>query len=143
MGLETFMPQHMVERRVRGCLRAERRPVFAGYVFVSPGRARPDWRRIRSTPGVSQLVGFGQAGPALVPNALVAELMQRCDAAGVLQPDQDFVEGDRVRVTRGPFADFVSTIEKIDSERRIHLLLDLLGGKTRVSLDPDRVVRQA
>lgn len=144
MGVAPFMPLEAVERRARGKARVELRPVFAGYVFIDAG-ARPDcWRRIRATPGVAQLVGLhGVHGgaPARVPGMVVAGLMARCDADGVLRPDTDFAPGERVRITSGPFADFVARIEHVDATRRVHLLLDLLGTKTPVSLDPARAVR--
>jgi len=37
-------------------------------------------------------------------------------------------------LTRGPFTDFVATIETIDPDRRIWVLLDILGAATRVAL---------
>lgn len=142
LDIDLFMPQHDVERRWRGRVRMEQRPVFGGYIFFSTGTAQAAWRPVRMTPGVSQIIGFGQNGPARVPNEIIAGLMQRCDASGRLQPDQDFAIGDKVRITSGPFADFVSEIERIDEKQRIHVLLDLLGGHTRVALDPARLARQ-
>ena len=142
LGFDLFMPQHVVERRWRGRVRAERRPVFVGYVFVGTDPERPRWRQIRATPGVSQLVGFGANGPARVPGEIVAGLMQRCDASGLLQPEQDFAAGETVRIVSGPFADFVARIEEVDAERRVHLLLDLLGRKTRIGVDPGCVARR-
>lgn len=141
MGFELFMPLEAVERRSRGKVWVDLRPVFAGYVFIDTGE-RPDcWRRIRATPGVAQLVGLHHGAPARVPGPVVAGLMARCDTDGVLQPDTDFTPGEQIRITSGPFADFVARIEHVDAERRIHLLLDLLGTKTPVSLDPARAVR--
>ncbi|MFX0543389.1 transcription termination/antitermination protein NusG [Roseovarius sp. S4756] len=142
LDVDLFMPQHMVERRWRGQIRIEQRPVFAGYIFFSKNGAGVHWSQLRSTPGVSQLVGFGQNGPACVPGEIVRGLMRRCDEFGVLQADNDLVAGDDIRITSGPFADFVTTIEHIDDEKRIHVLLDLLGAHTRVTLDRQRVVRQ-
>lgn len=142
LGLDLFMPQHMTERRWRGRMRTEQRPVFAGYIFFSTGAAQAAWTPVRTTPGVSQIIGFGTNGPARVPNEIIAGLMQRCDASGRLQPDRDFAVGDRVRITSGPFAEFVSLIEKIDADQRIHVLLELLGGHTQVALDPIRIIRQ-
>ena len=141
MGFDMFMPMHKVERRVRGRVRWESAPVFKGYVFISAGQTTGQWHKLRSTPGVAQLIGFGGGAPALVPAGVVAGLMERCDANGLLQTDNGFVTGERVRITSGPFADFVSTIEHVDSERRVHVLLDLLGSKTRVNVDPARVIR--
>lgn len=142
LDLDLFMPQHDVERRWRGRVLMAQRPVFAGYIFFSTGLAQAAWRSVGTTPGVSRIIGFGKAGPARVPNEIIAGLMQRCDASGRLQPDQDFAVGDTVRIASGPFADFVSEIEKIDANQRVHVLLEVLGGQTRVTLDPTRLIRQ-
>lgn len=141
LGFELFMPRHEVQRRWRGRTLSELRPVFAGYVFLGTGRAGTRWDLVRATPGVARVIGFGSDGPATVPGDLVAGLMQRCDADGLLRPDPTLAAGDRIRIVSGPFVDLVTTIDRIDPEKRIHVLLDLLGGKTKISLDPDTVVR--
>lgn len=141
LGFDLFMPRHQVQRRWRGRTLSELRPVFAGYMFLGTGRVGTRWDLIRTTPGVAKLIGFGAEGPAMVPGEFVAGLMHRCDAEGLLQPDPHLTVGDRVRIVSGPFADFVTTIDRIDAEKRIHVLLNLLGGKTKISLDCGMVTR--
>jgi transcriptional antiterminator RfaH len=69
--------------------------------------------------------------------------MARCDLAGVLRPVQDdFAMGDKIRIISGPFTDFVTQIDKIDPERRLHVLIDLLGRPTKVVLDPELARRR-
>lgn len=138
-GFDVFMPRIPTLRRYKGRLKTETRAVFSGYVFVAGDPDRPRWEEMRTTPGVARLIGFGANGPATVPSGIVAGLMQRCDADGMLQPDLDLEVGDRVRILSGPFAEFVTTIERIDPERRVHVMLELLGAATRVSLDPGAV----
>lgn len=140
-GLDLFMPQHMVERRWRGQLRTEQRPIFKGYLFFSARATVLPWPQIRNTPGVSQIVGFGQNGPSRVPTEIVEGLRQRCDGSGLLQPESDLAAGDTILITSGPFTDFVSKIEQIEDDKRVHVLLELLGAHTRVVLDRQRVVR--
>ncbi|WP_147095017.1 transcription termination/antitermination protein NusG [Roseovarius sp. TE539] len=139
LRLDLFMPQHVTERRWRGRVRPETRPIFAGYIFFSNSDNGARWDRIQNAPGVARIIGFGGAGPARVPTDLVAGLMQRCDESGLLRPEQGFSVGDEIRIAAGPFRDFISTIEHIDAEKRIHVLLDMLGRKTRVTLTPDQV----
>ena len=141
--LDLFMPEHITEARWRGRLREVQRPLFAGYVFFSPRAAPAEWFKIRNTPGVAQIIGFGRNGPASVPRAVVEGLRQRCDSSGLLQPPEALQVGDDIRITSGPFADFVSKIEQIDAQKRIHVLLELLGAHTRVVVDPHRVARNS
>lgn len=136
------MPQHMAERRWRGRVISEIRAVFAGCVFFRAAPFPPQWHKVRTAPGVTQFIGFGANCPAEVPLAIVAGLMQRCDAEGLLQQEQDLSPGDRVPITKGPFREFITTIEKIDRERRIHVFLELMGRETKVILESGDFVRR-
>ena len=137
LDCEVFLPRQESRRHWRGRIIQELRPVFAGYLFVGTDPARPIWQPIRRAHGVSRIIGFGAHGPAMVPARVVAGLMARCDADGVLRPFQnEFAVGDAIRIVSGPFADFVTQVDKIDPDRRLHVLLDLLGRPTRVVLDP-------
>ncbi|KFE33265.1 hypothetical protein DW2_18839 [Thioclava atlantica] len=40
-------------------------------------------------------------------------------------------------ITAGPLTDFIARVEKVDAERRVWLLLDILGRETRISADAE------
>jgi transcriptional antiterminator RfaH len=130
-----FSPTQAETRRRGGRFVSETRPLFPGYLFVSFNPASGAWRTINSTYGVSRLVTFGARVPAPVPHALVAGLMARCDEAGHLLPPQALKPGDRAHVLSGPFAQFVATVESLAPQRRVSVLLEVLGSQTRVWLD--------
>jgi len=141
LPVEVFMPYHMATIRQNRHFRRQRRPLFAGYIFIGADTERMPWRRIRTTPGVSQVIGSGSTGPSKVPSEIIAGLVQRCDEHGMLQAEADLAIGDQIKITSGPFAEFVSTVEHIDGDQRIHALLDLLGAKRRVAVDSCHVTR--
>lgn len=137
LSCEVFLPQQLAERRWRGRVLKELRPVFPGYLFVGIDPARPLWQSMRTARGVSRIIGFGEQGPAVVPAEIVSGLMARCDGDGVLQPArEELLVGDKIKIISGPFANFVTSIDKIDANRRLHVLLDLLGHPTRIQLNP-------
>ena len=106
-GFETFLPMQDVTQRHSTKFVQQRRPLFPGYMFVSFALDTAPWRKINSTVGVARLVSFdGQ------PKAL--------------PPDQ-FAPGDELQVMSGPFAEYVATIETIDAEQRIWLLMEFMG----------------
>lgn len=142
LGIDVFVPLQMRTQRWRGRLRQVTAPVFPGYVFLGLDPARPQWRRVNSTPGITRLVRFGTEGPAPVPSALVTGLMMRCDGDGYLCPPEDLKPGDAVRITAGPFAEMISTIEAIDAQERVALLIEIMGRATRVKLPKRDVVRR-
>lgn len=63
-------------------------------------------------------------------------------AADMRHAPEDFAVGDKIRILSGPFAEFVTRIDRIDPERRLTVLLDLLGGPTKVVLPAEGVIRQ-
>ncbi|MDB0035974.1 transcriptional activator RfaH [Planktomarina temperata] len=118
-GFETFLPMQDVTQRHSTKFVQQRRPLFPGYMFVSFALDTAPWRKINSTVGVARLVSFdGQ------PKAL--------------PPDQ-FAPGDELQVMSGPFAEYVATIETIDAEQRIWLLMEFMGQKTRMAVWPEQV----
>ena len=143
LDADLFMPWHRTTRRWRGRVSETLAPVFAGYAFVGISPARPNWSALRTAPGVARIVSGQDGQPARVPRTVVDGLMRRCDYDGVLRPDYDLKSGDRGRGTCGPFAEFVSTVESIDADHRVWLLLDMLGGTRRVQVDQTMLRRRA
>jgi len=137
-GFRTFLPMEDTTKTVRGRFVTTLRPVFPGYIFVAFNTTMGHWRAINSTNGVTRLVSFGKE-PVPVPLDVVTQLMLRCDASGKLLPPAQMVPGDEVRLTTGPFADFVATIESIEPDRRVWVLMDMIGAQTRVAVRPDQL----
>lgn len=136
-GFRTFMPLEEGTVRRGGRFVTASMPLFPGYVFVAVD-VGAQWRSINSTYGITRLVSFGQE-PAPVPLALISQLMLRCDAAGKLLPPRLLKPGDQVRITSGPFAEFVAEVEAIAPDRRVFVLMELMGGQTRVAVKPDQL----
>ena len=133
-GFRTFLPMEQGTQNRKGRFVSTLRPMFPGYVFVSFDVAGGLWRKIHSTYGITRLVSFGKE-PAAVPLDIVSQLMLRCDTAGKLLPPKLLKPGDQVRMTSGPFADFVAAIETIAPDRRVWVLMEIMGGQTRVAVD--------
>lgn len=140
-GFGTFLPLHRETRRKTSRFATDLRPLFPGYVFVAFDACDAQWRAIRSTQGITRLVSFGEK-PALVPAALVDALRGRCGADGCLRDAAQLEIGDSVTVTQGPFAAFAATVETIEPDRRVWVLLDLMGRQIRVAV-PDTSLRLA
>jgi transcriptional antiterminator RfaH len=64
----------------------------------------------------------------------VESLIEAADPEGNIQFDFQLREGQTVRVTAGPFADFVGELEHLDDNGRVRVLLEVMGGKRRVAL---------
>ena len=132
------MPQEEVGKRRSGKFVTVRQPLFPGYLFVAFDKALGHWRKVNSTFGITRLVSFGNE-PAQVPLDLISQLMLRCDQSGKLLPPKLIKAGDQVTVTQGPFADFVGEVETIAPDRRVWVLMEIMGGKKRVALQSEQL----
>lgn len=137
-GFKTFLPMQEVTRRKASHFVNDLKPLFPGYMFVSFDTEIDAWRKINSTMGVSRLVSFGSE-PKALPTQLVSGLMMRCDENGKLLPPNTLREGDSVELLTGPFAKFVATVDSIDPEQRIWVIMDYMGQKTRIQIASDQL----
>tara|TARA_Y100000385_G_scaffold275852_1_gene320795 strand:- start:302 stop:799 length:498 start_codon:yes stop_codon:yes gene_type:complete len=137
-GFETFLPMQKITRRKASRFVSDLKPLFPGYKFVSVNTALAPWRTINSTIGVSRLVSF-EGKPMPLPLQLISGLMLRCDASGVLLPPKSLKEGDSVEMLTGPFANFIATVDTIDPDQRIWVLMDFMGQKTRMQVTADQL----
>jgi transcriptional antiterminator RfaH len=63
--------------------------------------------------------------------------MLRCDEGGKLLPPRILMTGDAVKISGGPFANFVATVKEIGPDQRVWVLLDLMGRTARVAVNSD------
>lgn len=137
-GFKTFLPLEEETRQQRGKFVTHMRPMFPGYIFVAFDAARGFWRQVNSTQGVTRLVSFGKE-PTKVPADLVSQLVLRCDAEGRLLPSEQLEPGVQVTLTTGPFANFVAEVEKVAPDRRVWVLMEIMGGRTRVAVGAEHL----
>lgn len=140
-GFKTFLPLEEETRHRNGKFLTATRPLFPGYIFVAFDATRGHWRSINSTFGITKLVSFGKE-PAQVPLELVSQIMLRCNSEGKLLPPKLLKPGDQVTLNKGPFANFVVEVEKIAPDRRVWVLMEIMGGKTRVAVEADQLRRE-
>ena len=137
-GFQTFLPVEEKTHERKGKFVTSLKPLFPGYIFVAFDAARDFWRSVNSTYGITRLVSFGKETRS-VPYDLVSQLMSRCDDTGKLLPPKVIKPGDTVMLTTGPFANFVAEVERITPDKRVWILMNLLGGPTRVGVQPDQL----
>lgn len=114
-------------------------PLFPGYIFAQldlSGR----WKSAAHTRGVLRLLCFAPERPAPVPEGVVEELIATASIHSVItQIAPPMIEaGAKVRVTDGPFAD-QQGIALWSDQRRVWLLMDLMGGTREVAVDRKHV----
>ena len=137
-GFRAFLPQ--VRKTVRHArqLRTVRAPLFPRYLFVELDLARDRWLSIRSTIGVANLFTSSEGQPIPVPRGVVEALLAQCDG-DIVRLSVDLKPGQRVRLLSGPFADLIGTIERLDSDGRVRMLLELMRTAAPIIVDSSAV----
>ena len=138
-GFETFLPLNETTSRRTSRFINTSKPLFPGYMFIKLDRAESGWHKINSTYGVSRLITFNSILKS-IPTTFVDSLMKRYDSSGKLLPIQKLKKGDQVTVLKGPFANFIATVEKYEADQRISILMDLMGRKTKIQTPSDNLI---
>jgi len=125
------------------------RKLFPGYVLVQMMELKQDdpaasdqdkthsskaWTVVRNSPGVTGFVGSGTAPTPLDKPEVLSILRQmRAEEPRI---KVGFSPGQSVRITDGPFADFVGTVDEINMEKgKVKVLVSFFGRETPVELD--------
>jgi len=108
--------------------------ILPGYILVQMKMSDQSWNIVRNTPGVTGFVGSGST-PAPLPQEEVDQILKQM-AAETPKVKVGFRKGQSVRVTNGPFIDFVGVVDEISTEKgKVKVLLSLFGRETPVELD--------
>jgi transcription elongation factor/antiterminator RfaH len=131
-GFRTYLPKTQKTIRHARQLRTVWAPFFPRYLFVALDLGRDPWLSVRSTIGVSYLVSC-DGRPAPVPVGVVESLIENSDDNLSLL-GSDLIKGQPVRILVGPFADLVGTLDKLDENGRVSILLEMMGTAVPVAL---------
>ena len=145
MGMDDKIFQVLVpeedEIEIRGGQRVTvQKKVYPGYVLVEMILDPDSWFVVRNTPGVTGFVGGANIpGVRNEPIPLdETEVKQILRQMGVETPKYRvaFTKGQSVRVTDGPFAEFIGTVDEVNPERnKVKVLVSIFGRETPVELD--------
>ncbi|MDP2743684.1 MAG: transcription termination/antitermination protein NusG [Dehalococcoidia bacterium] len=117
-----------------GQRRTVRKKVFPGYVLIQMLLDDKTWEVVRNTPGVTGFVGRENKPEALAEEEVSKIMSQMADK--VPRVKVGFAKGQSIRVTDGPFIDFVGVVDEISSDKgKAKVLLSLFGRETPVELD--------
>jgi transcriptional antiterminator NusG len=117
-----------------GRRRTVTRKILPGYVLVQMKMDENTWSVVRNTPGVTGFVGSGNT-PTPLAEKEVGEILKQMSAEAP-KVKVGFRKGQSVRVTDGPFIDFVGVVDEINMEKgKVKVLLSLFGQETPVELD--------
>jgi len=117
-----------------GQRRTVTKKILPGYIIVQMLMTDQSWNVVRNTPGVTGFVGSGNK-PTPLKEEEVDQILKQM-AAEAPRVKVGFRQGQSIRVTDGPFIDFVGIVDEISSDKgKAKVLLSLFGRETPVELD--------
>ncbi len=116
------------------------RKVFPGYLLVHMLMDDDSWHVVRNTPGVT---GFVSAEDERESRPKPVPLEQKEVDAILVQMESDkprirvgYTKGQSVRITDGPFVDFLGVVDEVYTDRsKVKVLVSFFGRETPVELD--------
>ena len=139
-GFDVFSPLINKTTRTSSKFLHTKAPLFPGYLFIGTTIDPVPWKSINGTRGVSKAVTLGGVYRSI--NIMIIEgLQKRCDEHGVLKNLYDIKVGDRIKIERGPFADFVCTVDQIKDDQRAWVLIDILQQKAKSKISLNDVLK--
>lgn len=132
--LEVVVPTEEVVELKNGKKKAKMKKIFPGYALVKMIMTDESWYVVRNTRGVT-----GFVGPTSKPIPLTEEeVMNMGIEKRIIEIDVEI--GESVKVTSGPFENFVGVVEEIHVERQIlKVLISMFGRETPVELEFNQI----
>ena len=143
-GYHVYLPRIRTKQRRRGHWVDIVEALFPRYLFIQIDPFRCSAAPVRSTRGVVGLVHFGRE-PAVVQDSIIETLLQGEDSASGLHRDNRplFCVGDPVKLMDGPLAGMEGIFAQQDGDKRVLVLLELLGKTNKIRVSRDSVARAA
>ncbi len=123
-----------------GKRRSERRKLFPGYILVQMTMDDESWYAVRNTPGVTGFVSSEdesdkRAKPVPLEDKQMEDILSQVDSAPT-RIRIGLEKGETVRITEGPFVDFIGAISDVDEGKgKVRVLVSFFGRETPVELD--------
>ena len=138
--LQVLVPTEAEVVFKEGKRRAERRKLFPGYILVHMSMDDESWYAVRNTPGVTGFVSSEDESdkrpkPVPLEDKQVEDILNQVES-GVSRVKIGLERGETVRITEGPFVDFIGAINDVDeSKGKVRVLVSFFGRETPVELD--------
>ena len=146
MGMENYIFRVIVPETTEieikdGKQKEKVKKMFPGYVLVEMIMTDEAWFVVRNTPGVT---GFlGSSGKGAKPFPLFdheIEKILKTMGMSVKEVKVDYSEGDKVKITDGPFKLMVGKVLEVDKDNnKASVSIDLFGQETTVEVELSQI----
>lgn len=140
---QVLIPTEKVMTVKNGKKVVKERNLYSGYVFIEAQLTGEVIYELTNTTNVIDFLRGRQknSDPEILREAEVMRMLGAVDELS--DPEVDFIVGEKVKVTDGPFKDFPGVIEEVNAERRkLKVSIKIFERKTPLELDYSQVERE-
>lgn len=110
------------------------RSLYSGYVFAKLELDTALWHKIQSLAKVSRFIGESKK-PTPLSEKDINLILEKAEKKGAPKPKISFDDGESVRITEGPFANFTGVVEEYDMVHgKLRLNVSIFGRSTPVEI---------
>ena len=110
------------------------RSLYPGYAFAHLYLDTELWHLIQSLPKVGRFIGESKK-PTPLSEKDIALILEKAEKKGAPKPKIFFENGESVRITEGPFANFTGSVEEYDMVHgKLTLNVSIFGRSTPVEI---------
>ncbi len=110
------------------------RSLYPGYAFANLDLDTALWHLIQSLPKVGRFIGESKK-PTPLSEKDIALILEKAEKKGAPKPKIFFENGESVRITEGPFANFTGSVEEYDMVHgKLTLNVSIFGRSTPVEI---------
>jgi transcriptional antiterminator NusG len=138
--LQVVVPTEEIVEIREGKRIPKRARLYPGYIMVQMEMNDESWYVVRNTPGVTGFISSddereGRPKPVPLESWEVDDILHQIESE-TPKPRIGYAKGQSVRITDGPFADFIGTVDDVDIDKgKVSVLVSFFGRETPVELD--------
>lgn len=125
--------ERVIELRGGGKKESDKK-FYPGYILIEMELDDESWHLVRKTPRVTGFVGG--SNPVPLSQEEVDVILQQMEKGHAVQVKTQYQKNETVRITDGPFTNFVGYVEDVDMDHgRLRVMVSIFGRQTPVELN--------
>lgn len=137
---QVLVPTERIIELKGGGEKESNKKFYPGYILVEMELDDESWHLVRKTPRVTGFVGG--LNPVALSQEEVDVILQQMEKGHAPQVKTQYQKTETVRITDGPFTNFVGYIEDVDMDHgRLKVMVSIFGRQTPVELNFFQVER--
>lgn len=137
---QVLVPTERIIELKGGGKKESNKKFYPGYILIEMELDDESWHLIRKTPRVTGFVGG--SNPVALSQEEVDVILQQMEKGHAPQVKTQYQKNETVRITDGPFSNFLGYIEDVDMDHgRLKVMVSIFGRQTPVELNFFQVER--